>query len=364
LRRQSAGAPPYPSPLFAITVSKEAKVALLAIVALVALFFGFRFLKGSNIFSSDRTYYATYDNVDGLNVSAPVMLNGVQIGLVKDLQLQPQQGNRIRIAIEVRPDVEIGDSTVASLSGSLLGSKNITLLQGRNTKIYDGGQELRSYHAASITDAFQAKALPVLGTVDSTLIKVNSFLSKEARVSLQQTLQNTQASTEAMKNLLVMNQRNINQITANMAKLTRSLNETERKFDQVANNLALITDTLKGAPIAGTVRRLNTTVGEAQVAMKQLNQSLTSTKGSLGKLMNDDSLYTNLNKTAASSNALLTDLKANPKRYVHFSVFGGGGKEKKTKNKVEVERKPDGTVERETKTVTQQSLPADSAVKP
>ncbi|KUG06712.1 MlaD family protein [Solirubrum puertoriconensis] len=346
-------------------MSKEAKVALLAVVALVALFIGFRFLKGSNVFSNDRTFYATYDNVDGLNLSAPVMLNGIQVGQVKNLELQPEKGNQIRVAIEIQKRVEVGDSTVASLSGSLLGSKTITLLQGRNTKVYEGGQELRSYHAASLTDAFQAKALPVLGTVDSTLIKVNQFLSKEARLSLQQTLQNTQASTEAMKNLLVMNQRNINEITSNMATLTRSLNATERKFDRLATNLAQITDTLKGAPLAGTVRKLNTTVAEAQVAMKQLNQSLTSTKGSLGKLMNDDSLYTNLNKTAASSNALLVDLKANPKRYVHFSVFGGGGKEKKSKQKSETEQKPDGTIERETKTVTQQqAAPVDTAVKP
>ncbi|GAB2959985.1 MlaD family protein [Hymenobacter coalescens] len=343
-------------------MSKEAKVALLAVVALVALFFGFRFLKGSNIFSSDRTFYATYDNVDGLNSGAPVMLNGIKIGQVKNLELLPESGNRIRVALEVEKRVEVGDSTLASLSGSLLGSKTITLIQGRNTKIFNGGEDLRSYHAASITDAFQARALPVLGTVDSTLLKVNQFLSKEARLSLQQTLLNSQATTEALRNMLVANQRNINQITTNMAKLSSSLAVTERKFDQVATNLALITDTLKRAPLAKTVRDLNTTVGQAQVAMKQLNQSLTTTKGSLGKLINDDSLYTNLNATSASANALLVDLKANPKRYVHFSVFGGGGKEKK---KSETEVKKDGSVERETKTVTQQpAAPVDTAVRP
>ncbi|TLM92365.1 MCE family protein [Hymenobacter jeollabukensis] len=343
-------------------VSKEAKVALLAVVALVALFVGFRFLKGSNVFSSDRTFYTVYDNVDGLNDGAAVLLNGVAVGQVKKRELMPEQGNRVRVSIEVRKDVEVGDSTLASLSGSLLGSKSVTLIQGRNTKIFTGGEELRSYHAASLTDAFQAKALPVLGTVDSTLIRVNQFLSKEARLSLQQTLLNSQATTEALRNMLVMNQRNINQITTNMAALSSSLAVTERKFDQVATNLALITDTLKRAPLAKTVRDLNTTVAQTQSAIRGLNQQLTSTKGSLGKLLNDDSLYTNLNATSASANALLVDLKANPKRYVHFSVFGGGDKEKK---KTESEVKPDGTRKRETKTVTQQTTtPVDTAVRP
>ncbi|WP_400193753.1 MlaD family protein [Hymenobacter sp. B81] len=340
-------------------MSKEAKVALLAIVALAALFVGFKFLKGSNVFSSDKTYYATYASVEGLPLSAPILLNGIQVGQVRALDLQPEKGNSVRASLDIRKDIVLGDSTVASLNGSLLGSKTIVLIQhGPNSKNFEGGEELKSYTVASITDAFQAKALPVLGTVDSTLLKVNSFLSKEARISLQQTLLNAQGSTEALRNLLVMNQRNVNQITANMAELTRSLNATEKKFDRLADNLALITDTLKAAPLASTVRRLNTTVGEAQIAMKSLNQSLTSTKGSLGKLMNDDSLYTNLNATAASSNALLIDLKANPKRYVHFSVFGGGGKEKK---KSETEVKKNGSVERETKTITQTG---DSVVKP
>ena len=342
-------------------MSKEAKVALLAIVALVALFVGFKFLKGSNVFSSDRTFYATFNDVSGLNDGAAVLLNGVSVGQVKSRELLRDQGNKVRVGLEIQKQVEIGDSSLVVLNGSLLGSKTIDLKQGRNTKIFDGGEDIRAFAPTSITDAFQAKAGAVLGTADSTLLKVNQFLSKEARLSLQQTLLNSQATTEALRNLLVMNQRNVNRITTNLAELSSSLAVTERKFDAVATNLSLITDTLKRAPLAQTVRDLNTTVAQTQSAIKGLNQQLTSTKGSLGLLLNDDSLYTNLNATTASANALLVDLKANPKRYVHFSVFGGGGKEKK---KTETERKPDGSVERQTKTVTQQAAPVDTAVRP
>jgi phospholipid/cholesterol/gamma-HCH transport system substrate-binding protein len=333
-------------------VSKEIKVALLGIVALAALYIGFNFLKGSNLLSSDRTYYAKYDNVDGLTVGNPVILNGIKVGQVKQMELIPEEHNRVKVSVELQKGVVVGDSTVASLSGSLLGSKTITLFLGKNSKVYDGGEELKSYTVASITDAFQAKALPVLGTVDSTLIKVNSFLNKDARISLQATLLNAQGSTEALKNLLIMNQRNINEITTNMAKLTGDLKVTSKKFDRIAANFALLSDSLKSAPVGPAMRKLNATMTEAQTAMTGVNKALTDQKGSLGKLINDTLLYNNLNSTAASSDALLKDLKANPKRYVHFSVFGGGGKEKKTKTEVETTTtKPNGTaVETEAKT--------------
>lgn len=331
-------------------MAKEIKVALLGIVAIAALFLGFNFLKGSNLLSSDRTYYTVYDNVDGLAVGNPVILNGIKVGQVKEMKLLPEQANRIRVAVELQKGVTVGDSTVASLSGSLLGSKTITLFLGKNSKVYDGGEELKSYTVASITDAFQAKALPVLGTVDSTLTKVNSFLNKDARISLQATLLNAQGSTEALRNLLVANQRNINQITTNMARLTADLNKTSAKFDQIASNFSQLSDSLKNAPVGPAMRKLNATMTEAQGTMTALNRSLSDQNGSLGKLINDTLLYNNLNATAASTNSLLTDFQANPKRYVHFSVFGGG----KDKAKKEVETtttKPNGTVtETETKT--------------
>ena len=328
-------------------MSKEVKVALLGIVAIAILYIGFNFLKGSNVLSSDRTYHAKYDNVDGLAVGNPVILNGIKVGQVKQMQLLPSEQNRVDVSLELNKDVTVGDSTVASLGGSLLGSKTITLFLGKNSKVYDGGEMLRSYTVASITDAFQARALPVLGTVDSTLIKVNSFLSKDAKVSLQQTLLNAQGSTEALKNLLLMNQRNINQITTNMARLTSDLAVTARKFDGITANLSQLSDSLKNAPVGPALRKLNSTMTEAQTAMTTLNQGLSNQQGSLNKLMNDDSLYNNLNATAASSNALISDLQANPKRYVHFSVFGGG----KDKIKKEVTKKPNGEVEIETKRV-------------
>jgi phospholipid/cholesterol/gamma-HCH transport system substrate-binding protein len=270
-----------------------------------------------------------YDAVDGLNISAPVVLNGVKVGTVKDMFILKDKQNKIRVTLGIDKEIAVGDSSIASLSNSdLLGGKAITLYLRPNTKTYTGGEVLNGYVEKSITDMLTAKAMPVLGTIDSTLIKLNGFFGEDAKRSIQATILNTQATTEAVKNLMLANQRNINQITSNMADLTTSLKQTEQKFSRLAGNLTQITDTLKNAPINNTVRQLNATVTEAQAMIQKFNQDT----GTLGKIMNDDSLYRNMNASTESLNALLQDLKANPKRYVHFSLIGGGTRVKQADN--------------------------------
>ena len=328
-------------------MSKEIKVALLAVVAIVALVFGFNFLRGSNLLSSDHTYYATYPKVDGLNVGAIVMLNGIKVGQVKQMELQPEKGNTVRVALELQKDIVVGDSTTASLGGSLLGSKGITLSLGKNSKQYTGGEEIRTVTASGIADAFQAKALPVLDTVGATLAHINSFLNKDAQSNIQGTLLGARASTEALQKLIVANQANVALITRNLAEMSTALNKTTGKLDKIAVNFSQLSDSLKSAPVGPVLRRLNSTLAEAQTSVASLNRALNDKSGSMGKLLYDSTLYNNLAATTASSNELLVDFKANPKRYVHFSVFGGG----KAKDKVETTQKPDGTIKTEVKKV-------------
>ncbi len=333
-------------------MSKEIKVGLLALVAIAALVFGYNFLRGSNILSSDRTFYATYPDVDGLNVGAAVILNGIKVGQVKKMELMPEKGNAVRASLELEKGIVLGDSTVASLGGSLLGSKTITLSLGRNSKEYSGGEELLTESSAGIAGlatALQARALPVLTSLDSTLRHVNSIINKDAETNIQSTLLSARASTEALQKLIIDNQANINQITRNLAQMTSALNQTTGKLDRIAVNFSQLSDSLKQAPVGSAVRRLDATMAEAQTTVASLNRALNDQKGSMGKLINDTLLYNNLNASAASSNALISDFKANPKRYVHFSVFGGG-----SKKKTEVETtttKPNGTtVDKEIKT--------------
>lgn len=300
-------------------ISKEIKVALLGIVTFAILYFGFMFLKGSDLFSDSNTYYVVYDNVDGLTASNPVILNGVQVGTVQSLKLMTNEGNRIQVALEVLKDLEVGDSTIAALGNSdLLGSKAITLYLGNNGTLYKGGEKLIPYKESSITDIISSKTVPVIDKVDTTLARVNRLLDSQAKENLQAILANTAATTEALNTILQANQRNINQITGNINELTTSLRKTQRNIDRLAANMADLTDTLKQAEINQLVHNANSAVTELEAAATKLN----TTQGSLGKLMNDEELYENLNRSTSALNLLLRDIQAYPKRYVSFSVFG------------------------------------------
>ena len=336
-------------------MSKEIKVGLLAVVALIALALGFNFLKGSNLLSSDRTYYAVYPTVNGLAVGAPVLLNGIKVGQVKNLELQPQDGNSVRASLELEKGVAVGDSTTVNLTGSLLGSTTLTMMLGNNTKKYSGGETLLTKLHVSLTDLVQQRAQSTLDTVNSTLSHINGFLNKDAQTNIQGTLVGARESTEALQRLIASNQANINEITRNLAHMSAALNKSTAKLDRIADNFTQLSDSVKAAPVGPALRRLNATMGEAQQTMASVNRSLTDQKGSLGKLIADSTLYNNLNATAASSNALISDMKANPKRYVHFSVFGGGGKKETTTTNV----KPNGTVSTQTTTT-----PAPALVRP
>jgi phospholipid/cholesterol/gamma-HCH transport system substrate-binding protein len=302
-----------------VKFSKEIKVALLGIAAIVALYVGFMVLKGSDLFSRTRTFHAIYQTVDGLNVSNPVLLSGIAVGHVQGLQILHDQGNHVLVTMDINKDVVVGDSTIAILSSSdLLGSKAIVLNSRNHSTLYEGGDTLISFVERSITEIITEKSAPLLGTIDTTLMKLNSLFEEDSKRNIQGIIRNTEATTAALKDLLVMNQRNIQQITANLSALTGSLRRSEQDFSRISANLAQMTDSLKELEISQMVRAMNTTVQEAQALVQKMN----SETGSLGKLVNNDSLYQNLNRFSADLDKLMVDIRERPGRYVHFSVFG------------------------------------------
>jgi phospholipid/cholesterol/gamma-HCH transport system substrate-binding protein len=302
-----------------VRFSKEIKVALLGIAAIIALYVGFMVMRGSDIFSRTRTFYVLYDSVDGLNVASPVLLSGISVGSVQELKILQDRGNRVLVTIDIDKNITVGDSTIASLASSdFLGTKAVVLRPGRHRQIYEGGDTLIAHVEQSIGDMISQKTMPLIGTIDTTLMRLNTFMGEEARLSIGASLRNMEATTEALRNMLVMNQQNILQITSNLSGLTASLKESERKFGKLANNLVEITDTLRDARFNDVVRNLNATVNEAQALVHKMN----SDTGSLGKLVNSDSLYQNLNHFSENLDRLMVDIRERPSRYVSFSVFG------------------------------------------
>jgi phospholipid/cholesterol/gamma-HCH transport system substrate-binding protein len=313
-----------------VKITKEVKVGLLALVSGVVLYAGFNFLKGVDFFSPVKRYYVIYKNIDGLSTSNPVLLNGLTVGRVNSIQLLTKRNFQIMVAIDVDDALELGDSTIAVLSNSdLLGGKSIVLKIGRNSKTFENGDTLKGITDKNLTQELAEKAMPILTNLDSTVVKLNRVFGDEMGNSVQKILHNFELASHDLKILMASNKSNIQTITNNFSDLSASLVQTEKSLKPLLANLNKFADTLNDL-------ELKQTISNANIAMKNLHEitdKINKGQGSIGALVNDKAVYDNLNQSMKDLDALLVDVKKSPKRYVHFSVFGKSGKEKKSKSK-------------------------------
>ncbi|MCA0364977.1 MAG: MlaD family protein [Bacteroidetes bacterium] len=306
-----------------MAIGREVKVGLLGMLGLVILYFGFTFLKGSEIFSTSNTYKATFKDVMGLEVSNPVTFNGVNVGRVTNLLPQFDKGEVI-VELTISEDVKLTDNSVAVLADDgLIGGKLIKLKIVPGKPLDEDG-DLKSMLEVGLVDVMQQKIDPTLKNVDSltrTLTRIVNEFDNTGQ-ALKILLASATQSTNGVNQLVAGNSKNIGQITANAAVLTKNLNNLALNLDQqikpILTKTGSFSDSLSALQLGTTVNSLNGTVKNLQNVLDQINAG----KGTLGKLTGDDSLYTNLDRTAASLNLLLSDMKVNPKRYVHFSLFG------------------------------------------
>ncbi len=309
-------------------VSKEVKVGLLALVSGVILYLGFNFLKGSDFFSPNNSYYVVYDNIGGLTESNTVMLNGFAVGRVKKIELLQNQGNKLRVTLDINKDVVLTDSTAAVLaSSSVLGGKAISLKVGPGNRVLQDEDTLIASTEKSISEMVNEKITPITENVDTALVNLNVLIKKFQAMSsnIDATLVNLRATSSTLNSTLAQNQRAIQGIASNLNTLSASMNDPQTGVRPLLGKFNSFADTLSQMQLAQTVERTNRSIDNLNQMLTQINQG----QGSLGKLTKNDSLYNNLNQFAANLDALVVDLKANPKRYVSISVFGR--KEKKPK---------------------------------
>lgn len=311
-------------------MKKEVKVGLLGIVTFAIFYLGFNFLKGLDVFRTENEYFAYYSNVEGLQTSNPVMYNGVTIGRV--VEVMPEQDrNRVKVMLAIKREIVVNDNSVAILSDNgLLGGKMIKLLIQSGTPLKDEGT-LKSEIEGGLMSGLSERAAPVLKNADSLIVTLTSIVQQfdQTGVALKALIANANQTTNGVNAVVASNAKNLSAITANAATLTSNLNGLTTNLDaqikpilQKTNTFA---DSLNAMRLGQTVAQLNSSVTSLQVMLKEINQG----KGTIGKLATDDSLYVNLDKTAANLASLMADLQANPKRYVHFSLFGRKDKEKK-----------------------------------
>ncbi|MCZ2477574.1 MCE family protein [Aquirufa antheringensis] len=304
--------------------SNELKVGFLALLAFLILYFGFNFLKGNDVFSSSRIYYVEYENVDGLMVSNQVMVNGIEVGKVKKVEIQPTKANKILVTLRFSQDIVIPDKTVAVLSdGALLGGKIIRLrLEGKGNLAEESF--LKGETEVGVTALLKERAIPVIANADSLLVSFRQISNKFDHTgtylnTLLKTSNETVSNINGSVNGIVTDNRaNIAQISANMKTLSTDLMETEKQLRPLLTKFNTVADSLNALKIGKTLKEVDATV----LSLKKIVQGLERGEGTAGKLIKNDSLYLGLNKTLIDLDKLLLDFRLQPKRYIGISVFG------------------------------------------
>ncbi|MBD0255731.1 MAG: MCE family protein, partial [Cytophagales bacterium] len=207
-------------------VSKEVKVGLLALISGVILYLGFNFLKGSDFFSPNNNYYVVYDNIGGLTESNTVMLNGFAVGRVKKIELMQNQGNKLRVTLDINKDVVLTDSTAAVLaSSSVLGGKAISLTIGNGNRVLQDEDTLIAATEKNLSEMINEKITPITENVDSALVNLNILIKKFQAMSgnIDATLVNLRATSSTLNSTLAQNQRAIQGIANNLNTLSASM---------------------------------------------------------------------------------------------------------------------------------------------
>lgn len=309
-------------------ISNETKVGILAALAIAIFIVGYNFLKGNDIFSSENEFYAKYDKVDGLAISKPVLVNGYQVGRVSALTLQ--ENGQILAQFKIDPQYAIPKNTIARLeSTDLLGSKAVIFDLGNSLKYAVDGDTLNANVQANIleqVEPVQKKAQVIIGKLDSLLTSVNTILNPDFQkninrsfASIARTLETLESTSKTVDGTVSIQARRIDVILANAESISNNLKNNNEKITSIMNNMDSFSNQLAKTQIQTTIENANKAVKELQTTVNKINDG----SGSISLLLNDTKLYDNLNNSAKNLDNLMIDVKANPKRYVSFSVFGG-----------------------------------------
>ena len=293
-------------------ITKEIKIALVAIVSIVLLFFGMNFLKGMTLFSNGDSYYITFKDISGLSSSSPIFANGYRVGVVKDVSFDYENNGDVVVEFMVDDDLQIPRGSTAEIVSDLMGNVKMNLLLADNPRdfVAKGDTIMGVINSGMLGKA--KDMIPViekmLPKLDSILANINMLLSDP---NIGRTLGNVQKTTE---NLTVTTQ----QLNALMANVNKDVPGLMGKASGLLDNANNLTANLAAVDVASTVAKVDQTLANVQ----QLTSKLNNNKGTLGLLMNDETLYYNLTNTVLSADSLLNNLREHPKRYVHFSLFG------------------------------------------
>lgn len=293
-------------------ITKEIKIALVAICGLVIMFIGMNFLKGLNLFSSTSTYFISFDDISGLSSSAPIYADGYKVGAVSDIQYDYDKSSNIIIKAEIDKQLRIPQGSSAEIVSDMLGNVKVNLLLANNPRerVAIGG-----IINGNINNGAMGQLQDMVPTVMAILPKLDSIAASLNMLLADPALANSLHNVETVTGNLTVTTTQLNTLLTN---LNHDVPGMMKKAGNVLDNTTTLTANLSKVDVAGTMAKVDATLQNVEEFTAQLNDR----EGSLGLLMHDPALYNNMNSTLRSADSLLIDLKAHPKRYVHFSLFG------------------------------------------
>jgi len=313
---------------------KEFIIGIIASFTLIAFYWGFSFLKGNNIFKEEREFVLVYDKVSGLSVSNIVSINGLTVGKVSYVGFLPNDTNaRVLVRIMLDNEIQIPINTLAIIRSDFLGSNHIDLKLRRSDRFAKSGDTLVTSVATTIKEEVSMQMLPIklkaeemMASLDSVLGAIRYVFNKKTQeniaatfISIQNTINTLEHSSYGIDTLITSQAGRLNRIFANVESITRNLDENGDKIDNVISNFSKLSDSLAQVDIKKTLDQMDKALSGFQEIVDKINRG----EGSMGLLVNNDTLYYELEGASRELHQLLEDIKLNPNRYVKVSVFGG-----------------------------------------
>lgn len=307
-------------------ISNEVKVGAVALVTIIAFIWLFNFLKGKDYFKSTANYYAVYDRIGGLAESSPVEVNGYKVGVVQSIDFIDQTSGRLIVKFSVEKGFKLPVKTYAEiLPVSVIAGMKVQFVYGEGPGYYSDGDTIPGKLSESLMvtideqlEPIKEKVLGMVTVLDSVINSINDVLDPEFRKNLEGTMAHLEGTTGSIERVLGSGEKDLKVTLDNIAKFSDMLSANTQKMNSTFTNLESITDTLAAADLYNSISNLKASLEKASALIENLNEG----KGSAGQFLTNDSLYTNLNNSLENLNLLLEDVKKNPKRYVHFSLFG------------------------------------------